>query len=116
MFSNLHHLRELRIAIPCLGCNLSCAEYPNRVHAHLDVEECVRANRRKCAAFLATRLPSLQKVGLQYRTRTGDYRSENRWLDYRIERLDNGGTIRLHELGQTWYPFPEVWHAVLFDE
>jgi hypothetical protein len=119
VFSKLHHLRELRIAIPCVGCNLSCDESPtNRVRAHLHVEECVRANRRICAAFLAKRLPSLQKVGLQYRARTGDYRSENRWLDYRIERLndDGGGTIRLHELGQTWYPFPEVWDAVPFDD
>lgn len=77
----------------------------------------MRANRKICATYLATRLPTLQKVGLQYRTRTGDYRSEDRWLNYRIERLvDDGIAVRLHETGQTWYPFPEVWEAVHFDE
>ena len=94
-------------------------ESPNPVHAHLG--ECVRANRKTCATYLATRLPTLQKVGLQYWIRTGDYRSEDRWLDYRVERLDDGtgiasGTIYLHELGQTRYPFPEVWESVPFDE
>ena len=111
----MQHLRELRLAIPHVGCNLSCTDSPNPAHAHLG--ECVRANRKLCASYLATRLPTLQKVGLQYRTRTGDYRSEDRWLDYRIERLDDEtSTIHLHELGQTWYPFPEVWESVLFDE
>ena len=80
----------------------------------------MRANRKICATYLAARLPTLQIVGLQYRTRTGDYRSEDRWLSYRIERLvddDDGITmVRLHEMGQTWYPFPEVWEAVHFDE
>ena len=114
-FSKLKHLRELRIAIPHIGCNSSCIDSP---HAHLQVGECVRANRKICATYLATRLPTLQKVALQYRTRTGDYRSEDRWLNYRIERLvdDDGIAIRLHEMGQTWYPFPEVWEAVHFDE
>ena len=128
-FSNLQHLRELRLAIPHIGCNLSsspssysCFDSPH-AHNHLQVRDCVRANRKICATYLATRLPTLQKVGLQYRTRTGDYRSEDRWLNYRIERLvvdDNDGMpvieIRLHEVGQTWYPFPEVWKAVRFDE
>lgn len=76
----------------------------------------MRVNRKICATYLATRLPTLQKVGLQYRTRTGDYRSEDRWLNYRIERLYDGITICLHEMGQTCYPFPEVWEAVHFDE
>ena len=77
----------------------------------------MRSNRERCAKFLATRLPTLKKVGLQYRTRTGDYRSEDRWLDYRIERSGDGtGAIYLHELGQTWYPFPEVWKPVPFSE
>ncbi|KAF8811217.1 hypothetical protein BYT27DRAFT_7090232 [Phlegmacium glaucopus] len=114
-FSSLQHLRELRIAVPRVGCNLSCVDFPNPAHAHLG--ECVRANRKICATHLATRLPTLQKVGLQYRIRTGDYRSEDRWLDYRIERLNDGtGAISLHELGQTWYPFPEVWKPVLYDD
>ena len=26
------------------------------------------------------------------------------------------GKIYLHELEQTWYPFPEVWESVPFDE
>lgn len=76
----------------------------------------MRANRKICATYLATRLPTLEKVGLQYRTRTGDYRSEDRWLNYEIERLHDGITIRLHEMGQTWYPFPEVWEAVHYNE
>ena len=84
------------------------------VHAHPG--ECVRANRRICAMSLAARLPTLRKVGLQYRIRTGDYQSEDRWLDYRIERDSLEGKIYLHELGQTWYPFPEVWESVPFDE
>ena len=106
----MQHLRDLRIAVPYVGCDLSS-------HAHLQIEECVRANRKICATYLATRLPTLQKVGLQYRIRTGDYRSEDRWLNYRIERLDDGiEMILLHEMGQTWYPFPEVWDAVHFDE
>jgi len=97
---------------------MSCVDFPlNPAHARLG--ECVQANRKTCAIYLATQLPTLQKVGLQYRIRTGDYRSEDRWLDYRIERLHDGtasGAIRLHELGQTWYPFPEVWEPIPFDE
>lgn len=98
-----------------MGCDLFRVGPP---HAHFQVGECVRANRKICATYLATRLPTLQKVGLQYRIRTGDYRSEDRWLNFRVERLDDddGIAIRLHEMGQTWYPFPEVWETVHFDE
>ncbi|KAG5642071.1 hypothetical protein DXG03_003649 [Asterophora parasitica] len=100
-FAPLLRLRELRI----------CIQFPE--FDEMDTYEPWRAARRECAAFLATRLTSLQRVGFEYRKRTGTHRFEDSWLEWAIIRkgIPPGG-VELTELGATWYPFPEVWIPV----
>ena len=102
------HLQELRIGITFLGCEERC-------HNHLDPAECIRWERRNCAIYFASRVPTLRLIGFEYWMRTGTHRKEDRWLDYEIVRLKNGG-VSLSELVQTWYPFPEVWERVLWHD
>ncbi|KAF8184834.1 hypothetical protein BJ912DRAFT_852956 [Pholiota molesta] len=105
------HLKELRIAIPFLGCDELEHE-----HAQLNNNNpaCVRADRTLCAAYLASRAPALRRIGFEYRARPA-HRYEDRWLDFGIVRLRDG-EVRLVELAPTWYPFPEVWEAAQLHE
>uniref|UniRef100_A0A8H7XN63 Uncharacterized protein n=1 Tax=Psilocybe cubensis TaxID=181762 RepID=A0A8H7XN63_PSICU len=70
-----------------------------------------REDRIECAKYLSSRAPTLRRIGFQYRMRTGSHRYEDRWLDFDIKRLSDG-TIDLHEIQPSWYPFPEVWKHV----
>ncbi|KAF8154780.1 hypothetical protein B0H34DRAFT_772553 [Crassisporium funariophilum] len=99
------HLQTLRIAM-MVGVN--------DAHPGNSLDECDIDERKRCACYLASRIPSLSQIGLEYRTRTGSHRSEDRWIDFFIERLDDE-TIYLHELEPSWYPFPEVWDVVPLD-
>lgn len=76
----------------------------------MDKFEPWRAARKECASFLASRIPTLEKIGFEYRKRTGTHRFEDSWLEFEIER--KGAVLELFELGASWYPFPEVWHSV----
>ena len=67
------------------------------------------------------RVPTLQRIGFEYRRRTAVVRYEDRWVDWEIERrpaIATSGTshetdlesdVTLWELRETWYVFPEVW-------
>ncbi|KAF8880673.1 hypothetical protein BD779DRAFT_1612695 [Infundibulicybe gibba] len=97
-FSSLHHLRDLRI----------CIQFPE--FDEVDQLEPWRDARRECALYLASRIPTLQRVGFEYRKRTGTHRYEDNWLEYDIQRY--GRAIELFDLVPAWYPFPEVWQPV----
>ena len=99
-FSSMQHLRELRV----------CIQFPE--FDELDRFEPWRVARRECALFLAARLPTLRRVGFEYRKRTGTHRFEDSWLEFDIECNERTGAIQLSEVGRTWYPFPEVWFPV----
>ncbi|KAF5381714.1 hypothetical protein D9615_005574 [Tricholomella constricta] len=102
-FASLRRLRELRI----------CIQFPE--FDEMDTYEPWRAARRECALFLAGRLTYLQRVGFEYRKRTGTHRFEDSWLEFSVERKCRAGVpgaVELHELGASWYPFPEVWIPV----
>ena len=77
--------------------------------------ECIRCDRRDCATYFASCVPTLHLIGFEYRIRTGSHRKEDRWLDYEIVRLRDEN-ITLLEIAQTWYPFPEVWERDLLHD
>jgi hypothetical protein len=56
-------------------------------------------------------MPTLQRVGFEYRKRTGTHRYEDGWLEWDVVRGGRDG-LQLHELTGSWYPFPEVWFPV----
>ncbi|TFK34685.1 hypothetical protein BDQ12DRAFT_362143 [Crucibulum laeve] len=87
-----------------------CIQFPEFDEA--DRCEPWRVARKECAIFLAARVPTLRRVGFEYRKRTGTHRYEDSWLEYDVERKGGGGEIELFELVPTWYPFPEVWNPV----
>ncbi|GLB41225.1 hypothetical protein LshimejAT787_0904400 [Lyophyllum shimeji] len=99
-FAKLTRLRELRI----------CIQFPE--FDEMDTYEPWRAARRECAQFLACRIATLQRVGFEYRKRTGTHRFEDSWLEFDVERNGDIGGVQLHEIGPSWYPFPEVWTPV----
>jgi hypothetical protein len=72
-----------------------------------------RTTRKECAHFLAGEMPSIKRIGLEYRKRTGTYQFQDAWLEYDIQReCASRGEKREFELvalGPTWYPFPSVW-------
>lgn len=74
-----------------------------------------RQDRFDCAKYLASRVQTVLQIGFEYRMRMGSHRYEDRWLDFDIERLEDG-TVNLHEVGPNWYPFPEVWKPVPLQE
>lgn len=60
-------------------------------------------------------MPSLERLGFEYRKRTGTHRYEDNWLEFDIERDKRDGAIDLFELRPSWYPFPDVWHPVTLE-
>ncbi|EAU87023.1 hypothetical protein CC1G_08494 [Coprinopsis cinerea okayama7 len=96
-FRSLNYLKQLRI----------CVQFPEYDEA--DRGEPWKTARRECAAHFAMRLPSLQRVGFEYRKRTGTHRYEDSWLEWDIERKQQFGSVELYELPPSWYRFPEVW-------
>ncbi|KAF9531409.1 hypothetical protein CPB83DRAFT_761305 [Crepidotus variabilis] len=107
VFSEYRYLQELRIGIPFADCEEDCT-------AHSDHKECIRSDRQDFAIHLASWVPTLLYVGFEYRTRTGKYRKEDRWLDYEIIRSSK--RIHLTELAPTWYEIPEVWERTLLHD
>ncbi|KAG6908282.1 hypothetical protein DXG01_005383 [Tephrocybe rancida] len=99
-FAPLASLRELRI----------CIQFPE--FDEMDAYEPWRAARMECAQVLAGNIPSLQRVGFEYRKRTGTHRFEDNWLEFDVERDEDGSGLTLRECGQSWYPFPAVWNPV----
>ncbi|KAF8066934.1 hypothetical protein FPV67DRAFT_1497102 [Lyophyllum atratum] len=99
-FSPLTRLRELRI----------CIQFPE--YDEMDTYEPWRAARKECAQSLACRIPTLQRVGFEYRKRTGTHRFEDSWLEFDVERREEMSGVELYEMGPSWYPFPEVWIPV----
>ncbi|KAG6884639.1 hypothetical protein C0993_009356 [Termitomyces sp. T159_Od127] len=93
-------LRELRI----------CIQFPEFDEA--DPYEPWRNARMECARFLAGRLASLRRVGLEFRKRVGTHRFEDSWLEFEVERDAGARVVALRERGPTWYMFPEVWVPV----
>lgn len=93
-------IRELRI----------CIQFPE--FDDMDTYEPWRAARKECARFLAGRIQNLQRVGFEYRKRTGAHRFEDNWLEFEVERDSGNRVVSLRECGPTWYPFPEVWIPV----
>ncbi|KAG6865271.1 hypothetical protein C0991_004010 [Blastosporella zonata] len=101
-FAPMVFIRELRI----------CIQFPE--FDEMDAYEPWRAARMECAKFLAGRIPSLQRVGFEYRKRTGTHRFEDSWLEFDGERDGDGasGPVALRECGPSWYSFPDVWIPV----
>lgn len=64
--------------------------------------------------YLAERVPTLVRIGLEYRARTM-HRYEDRWLDYAIVRRRDG-EVDLAELAPSWYRFPEVYEPEVLHE
>ncbi|PPQ81821.1 LOW QUALITY PROTEIN: hypothetical protein CVT25_013657 [Psilocybe cyanescens] len=99
-FDKYEYIQRLRIGIPFEGFDEGDPK--------TDPGSFLRADRRKCGFYLASRLHTLCQVA-------GGYRYEDRWLDFDIQRHWDGSIV-LHELGQSWYPFPEVWTTVSLNE
>lgn len=74
----------------------------------VDDMESWRVVRHEYATFFARGIKSLQKIGFEYRKRTGTHRYQDAWLDYAICGRECGET-RLCPFPPLWYPFPEVW-------
>jgi hypothetical protein len=77
-------------------------------------------DRLDLATYLASRVPTLQRIGFEYRCPASSFRYEDRWVDWEVERRpagalqdgfegDSDAGVRLWELRETWYVFPEVW-------
>ncbi|KAK2462789.1 hypothetical protein APHAL10511_005180 [Amanita phalloides] len=98
-FSQLHSLSELR----------ACIQFPE--YDETDQYETWRNARKQCAQYLGSNLPWLERIGFEYRKRTGTHRYEDRWLDFNLIRSEEKG-LQLMEIPALWYPFPEVWHPV----
>ncbi|KIL59742.1 hypothetical protein M378DRAFT_187911 [Amanita muscaria Koide BX008] len=98
-FSKLRSLAEVRV----------CIQFPE--YDDTDRFEPWRSARKQCAEFLGLNVPSLQRVGFEYRKRTGTHRFEDRWLDFELVRTQERGLVVV-EMPPSWYPFPEVWHHV----
>ncbi|KAF8908149.1 hypothetical protein CPB84DRAFT_1767422 [Gymnopilus junonius] len=107
-FATYHHLRKIRVGIPFEGSDAE--QQLDHVHEgpSVDPDAFLRADRRDCGVYIASRVPTLEQIGFEYRTKTGSHRYEDRWLDFKVERAE-GEKVQLKELGLTWYPFPEVW-------
>ncbi|KAF9235453.1 hypothetical protein BU15DRAFT_89563 [Melanogaster broomeanus] len=87
--SPLSSLRNLRL----------CMQFPE--YDEVDDLESWRVIREECAL-------RFEKVGFEYRKRTGTHRYRDAWLDYAICR-GREGDGRLRQLPSMWYAFPEVW-------
>ncbi|KAF8965420.1 hypothetical protein BDZ97DRAFT_1904048 [Flammula alnicola] len=112
VFSTYKHLKELRIGIPFPGCD----EHEYELEED-NCATCVLVDRKPCATYIASRVPTLRCIGFEYRARTtqSSLRYEDRWMDFDIVRLCDG-SIKLIEQRPTWYPFPEVWERVILEE
>ncbi|KAA1477931.1 hypothetical protein DENSPDRAFT_845111 [Dentipellis sp. KUC8613] len=73
--------------------------------------------RRQCAEFFARHLPSLRRIGFEFRERTGTHKYQDSWLEFRVERknVDGGAAaaggppdLILAPLPRSWYVFPDV--------
>ncbi|PPQ73402.1 hypothetical protein CVT26_015794, partial [Gymnopilus dilepis] len=73
-FSTYTHLRSLRIGIPFE------AHDPDGIaeHKHIDAATFLRADRRDCGTYIASRVPSLRRIGFEYRMKMGSHRYEDR--------------------------------------
>ncbi|KAF9559946.1 hypothetical protein CPC08DRAFT_690469 [Agrocybe pediades] len=101
---NFQHLKFLRLGIPFEGCD---------ERTQLDPAAFLRADRRDFGIYIASCVPSLTRIGFEYRMKpAGQSHYEDRWLDFDIERRLEDGRINLRELPLSWYPFPEVWEPV----
>jgi len=97
-FARLSHLAFLRI----------CIQFPE--YDGLEDSSPWRTTRKECAYFLSSEIPSLKRVGLEYRMRAGTHRFQDAWLEYDIQRRGvRGSEFELVGLGPAWYPFPSVW-------
>ncbi|KAG6888402.1 hypothetical protein C0992_008558 [Termitomyces sp. T32_za158] len=99
-FAPMALIRELRI----------CIQFPE--YDEMDAYEPWRNARKECARFLAGKIQKLNRVGFEYRKRTGTHRFEDNWLEFEVERDGGARVVSLRECGPTWYPFPEVWFPV----
>ncbi|TFK21379.1 hypothetical protein FA15DRAFT_672642 [Coprinopsis marcescibilis] len=96
------------VALSKLRCLRICVQFPE--FDDVDRGEPWKTARKQCAEYFADRLSSLQRVGFEYRKRTGTHRYEDSWLEYDVGRRDdNGPRVEMHELPSSWYRFPEVW-------
>ncbi|KAI0056356.1 hypothetical protein BV25DRAFT_1631323 [Artomyces pyxidatus] len=75
--------------------------------------------RRQCALYLAVALPTLRRIGLEFRERTGTHKYQDSWLEFDIVRQSsNGGNdkmcvqVDLELQPIRSYMFPEVWETV----
>ncbi|KAH9476196.1 hypothetical protein JR316_0011767 [Psilocybe cubensis] len=107
-FERYEHIQRLRIAIPFQEA------YVYHKDA-VDPNDCMKEPRRQLGLHLASRLHTLSSVGFEYRMQVESHKFEDRWLDFSIQRIWDG-SIELHELEQSWYPFPEVWTTVPLDD
>lgn len=83
-----------------------CIQFPEYDEA--DRFETWRSARKQCAEYLASNVPSLQRVGFEYRKRTGTHRFEDRWLDFDLIRSNETG-LGVVEMPPSCYRFPNVW-------
>lgn len=129
----IHEWREFVAAMmpvePTLKELRLCIQFPEFDEA--DRVEPWRNARRECAAYFAARMHGLQKVGFEYRRRTGTHRYEDGWLEFQVETREEGKLetaerqsslnrsegqgherirdVKLVELPSSWYRCPEVW-------
>ncbi|KIM43446.1 hypothetical protein M413DRAFT_18016 [Hebeloma cylindrosporum] len=159
VFSTYAHLRSLRIGIP-FATSITEPEDPPHFAAHhhhqpngpspnttitkihpppFSVHPVDTTDRLALATYLASRIPTLEHIGFEYRCRTAFVRYEDRWVDWEIERrplvtgvydgdaadhdslgpndgvtthgnnLDWDEDVKMWKLQETWYVFPEVW-------
>lgn len=66
-----------------------CIQFPEFDEA--DRVEPWRNARRECAAYFAARLGALERVGFEYRKRTGTHRYEDSWLEFEVIRCGEDG-------------------------
>ncbi|KAF9476250.1 hypothetical protein BDN70DRAFT_863579 [Pholiota conissans] len=110
LLANFPRIRKLRLAIQFHGCaELKHEHAQNNYYSEFDNLACIQEQRLPCATYLASRVPTLQNIGFEYRWRMS--RHEDRWLDFDILRLE-GGDVRLVDINPTWYQFPEIWEPV----
>ncbi|PPQ89312.1 hypothetical protein CVT25_000379 [Psilocybe cyanescens] len=81
-FDKYEYIQRLRIGIPFEGFDEGDPK--------TDPGSFLRADRRKCGFYLASRLHTLCQVGFEYRTEAGSCRYEDRWLDFDIQRPWDG--------------------------
>jgi hypothetical protein len=69
-----------------------CIQFPEFDEA--DRVEPWRNARRECAAYFAGRMGKLERVGFEYRKRTGTHRYEDSWLEFEVVRYGGSSSRR----------------------